>query len=510
MLGRGMSEIERNIWSDDLLGRQAEADFLLAFLTGRMKERQQAGIRGSYVLNLEAEWGFGKTFFMTHLAEEIEQRNHPVIYIDAWKNDFSEDPYTNVIAEIEAYFQKFVDQEKSNAGNIAKAYDAVKKNAGKIFWIGLKGGLKRGSRWLIAEGADEIIEVVDKHVIETGDSGKSVSDEIEKQAIKVTDKIIDAFAQKRIDEFQEAKISLERFRESLSALLKAVEETTATSLPLFVLIDELDRCRPTYAITMLERIKHLFDVDNVVFLLSTDTTQLAHSINGVYGQSFDSKRYLRRFFSRTYLLPKPSPRGLIDALIEASGIDEDKWQAPGKANDKRGFLAGASTRLGMSMRDIEQAVDILFSLTTMWPYPFPIQLLVMYPLIEGYLSAINIDDLRPGEAFDARLGEKFKSWSIVDAGNFRDYGKFSQRHAIKVYWNNLMEKASSTREEFYNRQGQTRMSSLSERKTPDYLPIWVDEVLMKEYGVRTGREAEGHSIIVNYVDLIRSAGRLSQ
>ena len=53
----------------------------------------------------------------------------------------------------------------------------------------------------------------------------------------------------------------------------------------FVLVDELDRCRPTYAIEMLETIKHFFSLDNYIFVVATDTNQLSHSIKAVYGLS---------------------------------------------------------------------------------------------------------------------------------------------------------------------------------------------------------------------------------
>jgi hypothetical protein len=72
----------------------------------------------------------------------------------------------------------------------------------------------------------------------------------------------------------------------------------------FIFIDELDRCRPTYAIEMLETVKHLFDIPNFIFVLSTDTSQLQHSIKAVYGHDFDSHEYLSRFFEQRLTLPE--------------------------------------------------------------------------------------------------------------------------------------------------------------------------------------------------------------
>ena len=60
--------------------------------------------------------------------------------------------------------------------------------------------------------------------------------------------------------------------------------------PMFVFIDELDRCRPTYAIELLETVKHLFDIPGLVFVIATNTDQLQHSIKAVYGAEFDAQR----------------------------------------------------------------------------------------------------------------------------------------------------------------------------------------------------------------------------
>jgi len=501
--------VQEDVWVGDLLNRQEDANFLRDFLIARHNERRSAGLKGSYVLNLEAEWGHGKTFFMTRLKGQLEQEEYPVIYIDAWKNDFSDDPYTNVIAEIERYFQQYVATAEKNQNSFVKAYDALKQNAGKIFWLGLKGGLKRGSRWLIAEGADQIIEVVDKHVVVTGETATKIAEDLEEEAVRVTDEIIDAYATKRIKDFEEAKASLERFRESLSSLLRAFKQVSAKKLPLFILVDELDRCRPTYAISMLERIKHLFDVDDVIFILSTDTKQLAHSISGVYGQSFDSQRYLRRFFTRTFLLPRPSPQRMVDALIQASGVDENKWQAPGVQNDRRAFIAEASRRLGMSLRDIEQAIDILLSLTTVWRYNFPIQLLIMYPMIYGYLRENDVGDFRLGSENDKSVTAAFSSWLITDEGSIR-HRRFSQQNSVATYYRKLWDGSAVTLEDFYRRNDANDWRE-AERDIA-YVDVWTNSVINSEFSSQSAAgmpSTQVRTIIRSYPELIRYAGRLS-
>ncbi|TOL41491.1 hypothetical protein CGH98_24085, partial [Vibrio parahaemolyticus] len=78
-----------------------------------------------------------------------------------------------------------------------------------------------------------------------------------------------------------------------------------------VFIDELDRCRPSYAVEMLEVIKHFFELDNVVFVVATDTEQLQHAVKAVYGQLFDAQLYLGRFFRRRFSLLELSRKQFI-------------------------------------------------------------------------------------------------------------------------------------------------------------------------------------------------------
>lgn len=66
-----------------------------------------------------------------------------------------------------------------------------------------------------------------------------------------------------LEKFNRGKKSIAEFKAQLGKVLESFR--SKSKLPLFVLVDELDRCRPPYAVTLLERVKHLFDVDDVVF-----------------------------------------------------------------------------------------------------------------------------------------------------------------------------------------------------------------------------------------------------
>ena len=121
--------------------------------------------------------------------------------------------------------------------------------------------------------------------------------------------------------YAETKAALQSFRSLLGKTAQILSETSDRR-PMVVLIDELDRCRPSYAIELLEAAKHLFNVDHIVFVVCLDRAQLAHSVKAVYGASFDAEGYLWRFFDIDYRLPHPDRKAFVDHALDSVGIRE--------------------------------------------------------------------------------------------------------------------------------------------------------------------------------------------
>lgn len=95
---------------------------------------------------------------------------------------------------------------------------------------------------------------------------------------------------------------LVRYKEE-KELRGIIDELIKNNLPevanrAVIFIDELDRCRPEFAIKVLEQTKTLFQQENIVVVYSTDITQLAHSLQGVYGPRFEGRKYLERFYDK--------------------------------------------------------------------------------------------------------------------------------------------------------------------------------------------------------------------
>jgi hypothetical protein len=113
---------------------------------------------------------------------------------------------------------------------------------------------------------------------------------------------------------------------------------------LLFIIDELDRCKPTYAVKLLEVIKHYYTNDKIVFLMSTNNQQLAHTIKKVYGESFDGTGYLSKFYDLVFNLPKFKMADYIKYL--GAKVDNGYW--------KDEIPLEVATSLNLSMREINR------------------------------------------------------------------------------------------------------------------------------------------------------------
>lgn len=163
------------------------------------------------------------------------------------------------------------------------------------------------------------------------------------------------------------------------ALTKFINQS-ADGKPLVIFVDELDRCRPNYAIELLERIKHLFNTEGLVFVLALDKKQLGHSIQAVYGNGIDSNGYLRRFIDFEYQLKEPDKANYINSLFSSLQLDkffEPRNQYPELQYDQahlKNVFAMLATGLQLSLREIEQllaSINIVVRTAKENEYIFP-------------------------------------------------------------------------------------------------------------------------------------------
>jgi hypothetical protein len=496
----------RDVWEDDLLGRRAHAVFLMQFLVNRVSERMRLGATGSYVLNLDAEWGQGKTFFVERFYRQLLDASHPAVFINAWKDDFGDDHLTVVMAEIDAYVQEFAPDDEDTATIVQKAARTVKENYKDVLIAGASGFASRWGSWAIGSGADEIKSIL------SGD-GENIThgavDALADTMKDVSDKLLDQFAANRIAAFKQGQSSLRSFRDSLDDLVKTlVADEAGYHAPMFIIIDELDRCRPTYAIAMLERIKHLFDVPNLVFVLSTDTHQLSGAVSSVYGSQFDGAHYLQRFFNRTYMLPNPSVEQLIDQIFASGIIQEDELTSPGFAGKHKLVALKLVETFRLTLRQIEQALDILGSLTTVGRDGSAIVMPAMFPLICAFVrNKSNLDKWDQEEGYVIQQLRSNTTWVTRDAGWYHSGNDQIHDLLAADFISSMIMRNGWTMQQFFDNHN--RASNANRRTQQQNLARELLKFIEQDAaGSGHHHNADHRSDIQHYPSMIRQAGLL--
>lgn len=312
------SEPELNIDSKyetfpaDQLDREKYAKFLTTFLAkqGYDDARDSDQKKRNYVLNLNAEWGAGKSYFLKRWAHDLKE-HYPVVYIDAWKQDYSDDPLMTVISSM-------IKQLRTQAGKDAdKAIFRVSRK-----FVGLlKAAAPTLARGIATKylGVDplKIMEMADDKAIGENINSDGKSIDMGLAAQKMVEHLISEHdsKSKAIDSL---KLNVEQWVEAVIG-----KDNTTKSYPAFIFIDELDRCRPSYAVEMLEAIKHIFNIPGVVFVVATDTEQLQHAVKAIYGEGFNAKQYLGRFFNSRYTFKAPSYEKLINVHCDVYKLSDD-------------------------------------------------------------------------------------------------------------------------------------------------------------------------------------------
>ena len=503
-----MNVVAKDIWQDDLLGRQQDAEYLYKLILHRSSSRPKD--QGAYVINVNSPWGQGKSFFLKRMFEMVQSKNHPAVFIDAWKYDFVDDPYSIVVSSLDTYFKDLIKSSPENKkflDIVSEKTENFRKNFGKIAYTVGKETLKKASKAVVGEGLEIAADLINGPTSIADGNNDNLNDKViaitEASLGDFSDQAIDMYAQKRLQDINEVKNSLDKFQASLSSILETIFRDGDKAFPLFVFIDELDRCRPTYAIAMLERIKHLFDVRGVVFVMATDTTQLAHSVGAVYGSGFDSKNYLGRFFHRSYNLPQPEIAAIAHALIRASGVDLNDWRFPSRREVKiemfAEFFDKTSRLFDMSIRQFNQSFEILLDVTAAWDHEFQIEIIYMYPLICNYVVEKDID-LNNGRIIQDSHGfllQKEKDNSV---------SWFIERDIFNI---DLKEYYSLYSRYINVPLGQAYHDAADELEdTPSEEIGYICSVLQKEFNARrTTLTERNYSELKNYPALIKHARR---
>ena len=277
---------ELEIPSDDPFRNDAlERKPVVEFLAGLLDK-----FNGPFVLALDSPWGTGKTTLVRMLKAKLELANFQCVYFNAWQTDFVDDPLVALVSELDCI--DFVDGEAKTA---FKKHLATAK---KITTAVAKRGLIAGAKAATLGALD-----------------------LEREYEAVAADVAGGLTGDAIDAFQKEKAALRKLRDELEAAVAQLQASGKRESLVFF-IDELDRCRPTFAIEVLERIKHLFDLSNIVFVLSVDKAQLSASVASVYGEKSDAQEYLRRFFDLEFGIPNFDSKRYTSVLLTRFGLDD--------------------------------------------------------------------------------------------------------------------------------------------------------------------------------------------
>ena len=258
-------------FDDDLLGLEDFSNRLEQFIA-----TEHEYVEGSLVIALTSKYGSGKTTFLEMWKSSLESKEGAdeklmVISLNAWESDYYGDPLFSIIS---ALIESLENKNKPTKSLVEAAKD--------FGWFAT------------AIGSQVVNKFTGINAFEAGELAEKKKEEREEAAHILPD---------TFSVYQGRKSAMEQLKKEINSFVASSEPKV------IFLVDELDRCRPDYAITYLETIKHIFDVKGAVFILAADRQQLENSAKSAFGPDLDFEEYYRKFIHREIALPKISDDG---------------------------------------------------------------------------------------------------------------------------------------------------------------------------------------------------------
>lgn len=328
-------------WARDKLGRKEVAE---KYLTPVI-----ASIRQPFVVSLHSEYGTGKTFFLQSWQADLKRRGFKVAYFNAWETDFSQDALSAFMASMKCQLSQNNEKTKQ------KFLDLAKKAGGFARSKLLPVIAKAAARKLVgAKGVEEFAEGLDELGVKEGE---------------LVD-LLSATAVEALEAQEASEAAMVAFKRYLQTIVSEISdeytgvnedrwETEDDLKKVIVFVDELDRCRPTYAVEVLECIKHLFAVEGMVFVLAIDDEQIRNAISSVYGSKLDGDGYLRKFIDWRFRIPEPDKYRFCKFLLG------NFFHETGNGNHTKVIeievtagIAVVADVFNLSLREIQQAYSL--------------------------------------------------------------------------------------------------------------------------------------------------------
>lgn len=310
---------------DECSGFDSEVDIFNRAEFGKELVNLILNTENELVVALDSPWGEGKSTFIKMWKGFLNEKEIPAIYFDAFENDYQKDAFLAISRQIYKLMEE-------NSESVANSFKSKATSALKV----LGRSAIRVSTRVVTAG------IIDETLLE----GAGIKNE--------ASTIVDNFISNQFAQAQSDEKSLEDFKNHLSDLAK---ETSKYGRIIFI-IDELDRCKPSFALEVIESIKHLFSVPNIVFVLAMNSEQIEECIRSEYGRGINARKYLHKFINIWCSLPKTGTRyssihkQYLNYCLSAMDF-ESNCRSHETAIELYGDLA---THYNMSLREIEKSL----------------------------------------------------------------------------------------------------------------------------------------------------------
>lgn len=279
-------------------------------------------LESSVTLSLDGGWGTGKSVFakkLEYLSNDLlnEQENEfpqvdvnvlntfreqfDIYYFNSWEYDMYEKPLEIFLYDLIKHRKRIMTRQDKNVDRLEKV---IKKGILPVANSTLK---------FLSSGTVDFDEL---------SSGETKDEKLLKTATYVDD-----------------------LKERINEVLKILTEEKK----IVIIIDELDRCKPTFAVELLEVIKHYFSYEKISYIICSNKSQLSHTIKKYYGFDFDGFGYLDRFIDLEYNLPFPDTTEYLNRVLNVNNRSKFPYNQLVKVN---------CSYFALSLREINKYVFI--------------------------------------------------------------------------------------------------------------------------------------------------------
>lgn len=265
----------------DMLGREPFVSLLENIIVQKTKAHE------GFSFAIDGKWGCGKSWILKELEQKLELKNYLVIHYNCWENEYYEEPLIAILSviidKLNQLQDKISDTNKKDRIQIALKFfaEVISTILTNKFGIGFNDFLESGKKAIAADKAPAISKDFDKN--------------------------------------QSLKDALAAVRENLLQLTNVLSESKDVFENVIIVVDELDRCLPEYAIKVMQRLHHIcFDTtsDKYMFiqLAAINKSELLGSIAKTFGREFNlTQRYT-------------NPNGYNPGKISCDNFEESQIQ----------------------------------------------------------------------------------------------------------------------------------------------------------------------------------------